>query len=243
MELNLHPIATKSFVSGREFAEHDRVVSYLVQETVNPGDGRKSMAVVRRDLLEAEDPPSFLDGNYGAASLPPLTLQAESPAPAEKVFVYCRWVTDYKPRRNDDSALALKLTAENLFLTLAIPAGSDSPADSSPLTASGSSLNTPLLQFLALMLERKRLIKLRGLTEDGGRQIYEHMPSHQMYEVPVGDLNVEFFQKIQEHLGVLVGTPKVSSKQSAVNGQAEPSGAQSAASGQEAAAPEVPATS
>jgi hypothetical protein len=24
----------------------------------------------------------------------------------------------------------------------------------------------------------------------------------------VGDLNVEFFQKIQEHLGVLVGTPK-----------------------------------
>ena len=26
--------------------------------------------------------------------------------------------------------------------------------------------------------------------------------------VPVGDLNVEFFQKIQEHLGVLVGTPK-----------------------------------
>ena len=58
------------------------------------------------------------------------------------------------------------------------------------------------------MLERKKLIKLRGLTEDGARQIYEHMPSHQCYEVPVGDLNVEFFQRIQEHLGVLVGAPK-----------------------------------
>jgi hypothetical protein len=34
------------------------------------------------------------------------------------------------------------------------------------------------------------------------------MPSHVLYEVPVGDLNAEFFQKIQEHLGVLVGTPK-----------------------------------
>ena len=58
------------------------------------------------------------------------------------------------------------------------------------------------------MLERKRQIKPRGLTEDGARQIYEHMATHQLYEVPVGDLNVEFFQKIQEHLGVLVGTPK-----------------------------------
>jgi hypothetical protein len=34
------------------------------------------------------------------------------------------------------------------------------------------------------------------------------MGTHQLYEVPVGDLNVEFFQKIQEHLGVLVGAPR-----------------------------------
>jgi hypothetical protein len=117
-------------------------------------------------------------------------------------FVYCRWVTAYKPRRDDNTALNLKLTAENLFLTLATPAGSEASGEQP------SAINTPLLQFLALMLDRKRLIKLRGLTEDGARQIYEHMPSHQLYEVPVGDLNVEFFQKIQEHLGVLVGTPK-----------------------------------
>jgi hypothetical protein len=171
MELNLHPIATKCFVSAREFAENDRVVSYLVREA--------SGEVARRDLLEAED------GRF----MPP-------------AFIYCRWVTAYKPRRDENSALALKLTAENLFLTLATPSGSDSP-NSQP-----SALNTPLLQFLALMLERKKLIKLRGLTEGGAQQIYEHMPSHQLYEVPVGDLNVEFFQKIQEHLGVLVGTPK-----------------------------------
>lgn len=196
MELNLHPIATKSFVSGREFAEHDRVVSYLVRPPA-PTDGTTAAAFVRHDLLESEDRPDFLAGHFSAAT--------DQIAP--KSFVYCRWViADYKPRRDDNSDLNLKLTAENLFLTIAIPAGSLSSTEVADSAL--SAVNTPLLQFLALMMERKKLIKLRGYTEDGQRQIYEHMASHQMYEVPVGDLNVEFFQKIQEHLGVLVGTPK-----------------------------------
>jgi hypothetical protein len=173
MELNLHPIATKCFVSGREFAENDRVVSYLVREA--------SGEVARRDLLEGED------GRF----MPP-------------AFIYCRWVVAYKPRRDDNSERNLKLTAENLFLTLAIPVG----ATAETIDASSQGLNTPLLQFLALMMERKKLIKPVGFTEDGARQVYEHRASHQRYEVPVGDLNQEFFMKIQEHLGVLVGTPK-----------------------------------
>ncbi len=173
MELNLHPIATKCYVSGRDFAENERVVSYLVREATGE--------VARRDLLESED------GRF----MPP-------------AFVYCRWVTAFKPRRDDNSERNLKLTAENLFLTLAIPAG----ATADTIDESSQGINTPLLQFLALMMERKRLIKARGYTEDRSRQIYEHMPSHQLYEVPVGDLNQEFFIKIQEHLGVLVGTPK-----------------------------------
>lgn len=173
MELNLHPIATKCFVSGREFAENDRVVSYLVREATGE--------VARRDLLESED------GRF----MPP-------------AFIYCRWVVAYKPRRDDNSERNLKLTAENLFLTLAIPAG----ATTETIDASSQGLNTPLLQFLALMMERKKLIKPVGYSEDGTRQVYEHRASHQRYEVPVGDLNQEFFMKIQEHLGVLVGTPK-----------------------------------
>src|ERR1700710_929824 len=172
MELNLHPIATKCFVSGRDFQENDRVVSYLVREATGE--------VARRDLQEAED------GRF----MPP-------------AFIYCRWVVAFKQRKADENAARnLKLTAENLFLSLAIPVGGD--ADSADRSES-SGINTPLLQFLTLMLERKRQIKPRGLTEDGARQIYEHMATHQLYEVPVGDLNVEFFQKIQEHLGVLVG--------------------------------------
>jgi hypothetical protein len=181
MELNLHPIATKCYVSGRDFNENDRVVSYLVREAPAAGSGQAGGEVARRDLLEAED------GRF----MPP-------------AFVYCRWVVGFKQRRAEENpALTLKLTAENLFLTLALP---ESAPEDSLGNGAGSAINTPLLQFLALMLERKKLIKPRGLTENGMRQIYEHMASHQLYEVPVGDLNVEFFQKIQEHLGVLVGS-------------------------------------
>ena len=166
MELNLHPIATKCFVSGRDFAENDRIACYLAREA--------SGEVIRRDLLELED------GRF----MPP-------------AFIYCRWVVAFKQRKaGENPALTLKLTADNLFLTLADPANEP------------NATNTPLLQFLALMLERKKLIKPRGISEDGQRQIYEHMATHQLYEVPLGDLNVVFFQKIQEHLGVLVGTPK-----------------------------------
>ncbi|MEJ1971621.1 MAG: hypothetical protein WDM96_03695 [Lacunisphaera sp.] len=168
------------------------MVSYLVRPPLRSGPGSEpGPAVARYDLLEAEDSAAFAQGDFRLHSEPPAGAEL-----IERAFVYCRWVVAYKPRRDDNSALALKLTAENLFLTLAAP------------DAEQSATNTPLLQFLALMLERKKLIKLRGLSEDGQRQIYEHMPSHQLYEVPVGDLNMEFFQKIQEHLGVLVGTPK-----------------------------------
>ena len=167
MELTLHPIATQCFVSSRAFTEGDRVVSYLVREA--------SGEVARRDLLEAED------GKF----MPP-------------AFVYCRWVVEFKQRKADENAdRTLKLTAENLFLTLADPANEPNAA------------NTPLLQFLALMLERKKLIKARGFTEDGVRQIFEHMKSHQLYEIPVGTLDDTFFRNIQEHLGVLVGGPRV----------------------------------
>lgn len=174
MELNLHPIATKCCVSGREFAEHDRVVCYLVREDAPGGSAQGVGQMGRRDLLESED-----------ANL------------VKPAMIYCRWVVVFKPRLLQENAdRNLKLTAETLFLTLADPANPPSET------------NTPMVQFLALMLERKRLIKLRGLTEDKQRQIYEHMPSHQMYEVPVGNLDQTFFMKIQEQLGVLVGVPK-----------------------------------
>ncbi len=166
MELTLHPIATQCCVSGRAFVENDRVVCYLVRE--------ENGLTGRRDLLESED-----------ANL------------AKPATVYCRWVVAYKPHHGEENPdRALKLTAENLFLTLADPTNRPEEA------------NTPMIQVLALMLERKKILKPRGFTADRQRQILEHMPSHQMYEVPVGTLDAAFFMKIQEQLSILVGSPK-----------------------------------
>lgn len=121
-----------------------------------------------------------------------LASEAESYAPPGPVV--CRWVHAFKPRRRDDNPdRALKLTAESLFLELADPSSEPSPE------------NTRLIRFLALMLERKRLLKLRGRTDDGSRNLYEHVRSKQMYEVPAGELDPEFFRSVQEQLSVLVG--------------------------------------
>jgi len=58
------------------------------------------------------------------------------------------------------------------------------------------------------MLERKRILKPRGLTADGARQRYEHTRSKQIFELPAGELTPEFFLQVQEQLSVLVGVPK-----------------------------------
>ncbi len=125
-------------------------------------------------------------------------LHAEEDAGfAPEGTVVCRWVHTFKPRAKEENPeRALKLTAENLFLNLADPATEAEPA------------NTPLLQFLALLLERKRLLRPRGRTADGERNLFEHARTHQMYEIPAGDLSPAFFVRIREQLGVLVGGPK-----------------------------------
>jgi hypothetical protein len=111
-------------------------------------------------------------------------------------IVACRWVQVYKPRaREENRDRALKLTAETLFLALADPATEPTPE------------NVRLVQFLALMLERKKLLRSRGLTADGARQRLEHLKSKGIYELPADELTPEFFRAVSQQLGVLVGEP------------------------------------
>ena len=112
-------------------------------------------------------------------------------------FVACRWVHGFKPRSaGENPDRTLKLTAENLFFALADP------------TTEPSAENTRLVQFLALLLERKKILRPKGRSTDGERNLIEHAKTHQMFEVPAGDLNPEFFFAVQEQLSVLVGAPK-----------------------------------
>lgn len=124
-------------------------------------------------------------------------IEAHAAAFAPEGFVACKWVQAYKPRRAGENAdRALKLTAENLFVALADPTTEPTPE------------NTRLVQFLALMLERKRVLRPRGLSADGARNRYEHAKSKAIFEVPAGELTPEFFVAVQEQLSVLVGVPK-----------------------------------
>ncbi len=166
MELHLQPLAPACVVSGEPFVEGARVASFLVRAT--------TMAVVRYDLLEAQ-----------AVNFSP------------EGFVACRWVHVFKPRKpGENTDRELKLTAENLFVTLADPLTEPTPE------------STRLLQFLALMLERKRILRPKGKSADRERNVYEHTKTKLLYEVPLGELTPEFFVAVQEQLSVLVGSPK-----------------------------------
>ncbi len=110
--------------------------------------------------------------------------------------VACRWTQLFKPKvAAENSERDLKLTAETLFLTLADPANELTEEDER------------LVQFLALMMERKRLIKPKGLAADGIKTIYEHRGTKGRYEVSMDNLNPAFFIAVQEQLSVLVGSP------------------------------------
>lgn len=165
MELNLQPRASSCFVSGRPFSEGDRVASLLSMTD--------SGAVLRYDALEAN---------------------ADQVVP--QGYVACRWVQVFKPQPKEGSAdRALKLTAENLFLTLADPSTEATPE------------TDRLVRFLALLLERKRLLRPRGRSPEG-RDLYEHSRTKQLFQVPAIDLSPDFFVAVREQLSVLVGEPK-----------------------------------
>lgn len=106
----------------------------------------------------------------------------------------CSWTQLFKPRdTNVDPARLLRLNAENLFLTLADPATGNAPE------------NARLIQFLALVLERKKILRPKGRAADGLRQLFEHTKTKQLFEVPAGDLSPDFFLSLQDQLGALVG--------------------------------------
>lgn len=122
--------------------------------------------------------------------------ESEAPRFTPEGSLACRWVRVFKPRKAEENPeRELKLTAETLFLSLADPANELTPD------------STRLLQFLVLMLERKRVLKPKGKAADGRMQ-WEHAKSKQLYLVPAGELSPEFFVQVQEQLSVLVGGPK-----------------------------------
>ena len=138
-------------------------------------------------------------------------LESESGNFVADGVVACRWVQIFKVRKaNENPDRALKLTAETLFITLADPTSEPTPE------------STRLMQFIALMLERKRVLRPKGRNADGSRNVYEHAKTKQLFEVPVGELTPEFFIQVQAQLSVLVGEPKAKAAPAADVAPVEP---------------------
>lgn len=121
-------------------------------------------------------------------------LEAEQGNFATAGRVACRWVQIFKARKaGENPERNLKLTAESLFLALSDPATERTVE------------NDRLLQVLALMLERKRVLRPKGRSADGSRAVYEHAKLKSLHEVSASELSPEFFLSIQEQLAALVG--------------------------------------
>jgi hypothetical protein len=123
-------------------------------------------------------------------------LEANAAALQPEGFVACRWVQAFKPQpKGENRERTLKLTAESLFAALADPSTEPTPE------------NDRLVRFLALLLERKRILRPRGPAPAPGRDLYEHARTKQTFEVPAIELTPEFFIAVQGQLSVLVGEP------------------------------------
>ncbi|MBT5170362.1 MAG: hypothetical protein HN763_00555 [Opitutales bacterium] len=160
MELHIAPISRKSNFTEVAFEKNDRVVSLLI---------RTAEEVLRSDILESDEESYELPGE-----------------------LICRWTQIFKPRSKDDKEAqeALKLTADNLFISLF--EGEDGPSQE----------NAKFKHLLGLMLERRRLLRVK--ERDSAYTIYIHRPSKNEYAVPNVELDPQFFIESQEKLEFLI---------------------------------------
>lgn len=163
MEWHITPVARKSYLSENEFEKDDRVASSLVKT----GEGE----MLRVDVLIGE--------------LKSLELPGE---------LVCRWTQIFKPKPNDgkEEAEALKLTADNLFISLF------EGEEEGQL----SEENVELKHFLGLMLERRRVLRVKGRTRKYTR--YVHRPTKKEFLVPNVDLEPRFFLENEEKLSFIL---------------------------------------
>ncbi len=163
MEWHITPIARKSFHSAVDFVKDDAVACALVK--TEEGE------LQRVDVLISE------------------ANKVEMPGK-----VLCRWTQRFKPKPDDgrEEAEALKLTADNLFISFF--EGEEEGALSEE--------NAELKHFLGLMLERRRVLRVKARTRKYTR--YVHRPSKREFLVPAVDLDPQFFIENEEKLSFLV---------------------------------------
>lgn len=100
----------------------------------------------------------------------------------------------------DEDAATVRETvasAEDFFLSLYQNAQADAQADAQEETDA-------LKHLLALMLERKRVVRALGKRQRSGTQRYLHVKTKQEIEVPIVEISPRLMLKIQDTLGDII---------------------------------------
>jgi hypothetical protein len=157
--------------------------SSLSGEVFNPGDRIISL-VYKDDVV----------GELGRADLRPGEID-NFELPGEVLGRWNRVVKD----PNDESAHArdTMASAEDFFFSLYENDNDDGSAESLPESAM-------LKHLLALMLERKRVLRPIGERQTQGMQDYLHVKTKREISVPVVDISTELMLKIQDTIGDII---------------------------------------
>jgi hypothetical protein len=177
IEWNVRPGAKASTMSGNPFSEGDRIVCLLFA-TDQPGE------LGRADLLEAELETFKLTG----------TLLG-------------RWSRIVKSAA-DEAKEAQRMTAasaESLFFSLFDDVEAEVVAVAEEVDPQqAQALREVLQHFLALLLERRRILKAVGRRSLEGKQSYWHPKEKRSFEVPICELSPTSIAQIQDVIGELI---------------------------------------
>jgi hypothetical protein len=129
-------------------------------------------------------------GELGRADLLPDQVDAfELPGK-----VVGRWLRVVKSLDEEKvSARETMASAEDFFFSLYENEPSDTPETSDMLK-----------HLLALMLERKRILRVLGARQTSGLQTYLHVKTKREFRVPIVELSAELMLKIEDTIGDII---------------------------------------
>ncbi|MDR2430375.1 MAG: hypothetical protein LBD14_05770 [Puniceicoccales bacterium] len=104
-----------------------------------------------------------------------------------------RWVREVKERAEEEREARLQLLATREEFFLSLYADAEDPSGEKAV----------LKQLLALLLERKRVLRALG-RPSGGVQRYLHVRTREEFDVPAGELVPEEVARVQSALEMLV---------------------------------------
>ncbi len=109
--------------------------------------------------------------------------------------VLCRWSRVYKKEPEQENTAKLqKESAESIFISLFESEDEDDREE-----------RETMKQVLGVFLERKRVLRDRGFSNEGSLQVMEHRKSGNVFLVPTGRMTPDSLLRIQEKLGEWIG--------------------------------------